>query len=92
MKSARNYPSKFGMKFGIEKESLRCDVSLSPLQTKHPTSLGSPLRHPMITTDFSETLVEMITGVHDDLDSLLSELEKLHILVAKAMPTFKANL
>ena len=42
---------------GIEKESLRIlhDGSLS--QSEHPTSLGSPLTHPYITTDYSESLI-----------------------------------
>lgn len=48
-------------KTGIEKESLRVDVNghISPLN--HPTALGSALTHPYITTDYSESLLELIT-------------------------------
>lgn len=46
---------------GIEKENLRVDpfgaIALSP----HPRALGKALTHPSITTDFSESLPEVIT-------------------------------
>ena len=46
--------------FGIEKESLR--VSQSTISTKlHQASMGSPLCHRYITTDFSEAQLELIT-------------------------------
>jgi hypothetical protein len=32
--------------------------------TPHPAALGSPLTHPHITTDYSESQLELITGVH----------------------------
>ena len=47
-------------RFGIEKESLR--VSQSTISTKpHQESMGSPLCHGHITTDFSEAQLELIT-------------------------------
>ena len=47
-------------RFGIEKEFLR--VSQSKIsRRKHPESMGSPLCHRYITTDFSEALLELIT-------------------------------
>ena len=47
-------------KFGIEKESLR--VSQSTISRKqHQESMGSPLCHSYITTDFSEAQLELIT-------------------------------
>ena len=47
-------------KFGIEKESLR--ISQSKISNKqHQESMGSPLCHRYITTDFSEALLELIT-------------------------------
>src|SRR5437667_8703714 len=50
-----------GIRRGVEKESLRVlpDGSLAP--TPHPAALGSALTHPCITTDFSESQVELIT-------------------------------
>lgn len=46
---------------GLEKESLRVNISGGISQTPHPEVLGSPLTHPYITTDYSEALVEFIT-------------------------------
>jgi glutamate--cysteine ligase len=67
-----------GMRRGIEKESLRVrpDGKLSTLP--HPTALGSALTHPHITTDFSESQLELITGVHADADACLDELQRIH--------------
>ena len=46
---------------GLEKESLRVGPDGSIAQTPHPAALGSALRHPWITTDYSEALLEFIT-------------------------------
>ncbi|MBV8032015.1 MAG: glutamate--cysteine ligase [Betaproteobacteria bacterium] len=71
---------------GIEKESLRVRpdgaLSLAP----HPVALGSPLTHPHITTDFSESQLELITGVHTAVDACLAELTRIHQFVYKALP------
>jgi glutamate--cysteine ligase len=66
---------------GIEKESLRvaCDGMLSTLP--HPRGLGSPLTHPQITTDFSESQLELITGVHATPEACLTELGDVHRFV-----------
>ena len=63
---------------GLEKESLRVDPSGLLSQTPHPNALGSTLTHPSITTDYSESLLEFVTGVHTDIDSLLGELYDIH--------------
>ena len=49
---------------GIEKESLRAQPDGALALTPHPAALGSALTHPHITTDFSESQLELITGVH----------------------------
>ena len=54
---------------GIEKESLRVRPDGMLASTPHPAALGSPLTHPHITTDFSESQLELITGVHTDVES-----------------------
>lgn len=46
---------------GLEKESLRVGPDGSIAQTPHPAALGSALKHPWITTDYSEALLEFIT-------------------------------
>jgi glutamate--cysteine ligase len=53
--------------------------------TPHPASLGSPLTHPHITTDFSESQLELITGVHPDADACLRELTEIHQVVTRAI-------
>ena len=70
-----------GIRRGIEKESLRvrADGMLSTLP--HPDALGSALTHPHITTDFSESQLEMITGVHDGVESCIDELTQIHQFV-----------
>ena len=46
---------------GLEKESLRVGPDGNIAQTPHPATLGSALKHPWITTDYSEALLEFIT-------------------------------
>jgi glutamate--cysteine ligase len=70
---------------GIEKESLRVRPDGGLARTPHPAALGSPLSHPHITTDFSESQLELITGVHPDADRCLEELTHIHQLVYQAL-------
>jgi glutamate--cysteine ligase len=70
-----------GLNRGIEKESLRVEPDGALALTPHPRALGSALTHPHITTDFSESLIELITGVHTDVGSCLGELERIHQFV-----------
>src|SRR5581483_2238870 len=66
---------------GIEKESLRVEPDGVLALTPHSRALGSALTHPHITTDFSESLIELITGVHTAVASCLEELERIHQFV-----------
>jgi len=70
---------------GIEKESLRVQADGSLATTPHPARLGSALTHPHITTDFSESQVELITGVHPNADACLQELTEIHQVVYRAI-------
>ncbi|MFN2646071.1 MAG: glutamate--cysteine ligase [Burkholderiales bacterium] len=70
-----------GMRRGIEKESLRVRPDGSLAQTLHPASLGAALTHPHITTDFSESQLELITGVHPSVETCLEELTFIHQVV-----------
>lgn len=63
---------------GIEKESLRVDAHGQLAQTTHPKALGSALTHPFITTDYSESLLELITPASTDIQAPLDWLERLH--------------
>ena len=73
------------MRRGIEKESLRSLPSGHLALTPHPRGLGSALTHPLVTTDFSESQIEIITGAHDSVDACLTELTKVHQAVYRAM-------
>ena len=64
-----------GIRRGIEKESLRALPTGALAMTPHPHALGSALTHPNITTDFSESQVELITGVHQNVEDCLTELQ-----------------
>jgi len=67
-----------GIRRGVEKESLRALPSADLALTPHPDSLGSALTHPNITTDFSESQLEFVTGVHPDAQACLTELTEIH--------------
>ena len=70
---------------GIEKEGLRVDSHGSLSRRPHPAALGSALTHPRITTDYSEALLELITGTHTNVDSLMAELDEVHRVVATTL-------
>ena len=74
-----------GMRRGIEKESLRALPSGALALTPHPAALGAPLTHPHITTDFSESQLELITGVHASTEGCLAELTQIHQFVYRTL-------
>ena len=67
-----------GMRRGIEKESLRAQAGGKLALTPHPAALGSALTHPSITTDFSESQLELVTDAHPTPEAALRELTQLH--------------
>ena len=73
------------LKRGIEKESLRVRPDGNLALTPHPAPLGSALTHPHITTDFSESQLELITGVHATAQSCLNELIEIHQVVYRSI-------
>ncbi|WP_295856165.1 glutamate--cysteine ligase [uncultured Xylophilus sp.] len=74
-----------GMRRGIEKESLRAQLDGALALTPHPAVLGAALTHPSITTDFSESQVELITGAHQQVEASLHELASIHRFVYGAL-------
>ncbi|HEY9118207.1 MAG TPA: glutamate--cysteine ligase [Marinobacter sp.] len=70
-----------GFRKGVEKEGLRVDRNGFIAQTPHPSSLGSALTHPRITTDYSEALLELITPVFDTTRGMLDSLRDIHRFV-----------
>jgi glutamate--cysteine ligase len=69
--------------FGIEREALRVDsegrLSLQP----HPKGLGEKSKNPYITTDFSESQVEVITPPFDNVDEVYNFLNVLYDIVVE---------
>lgn len=74
-----------GMRRGLEKESLRAQPDGKLALTPHPAALGSALTHPHITTDYSESQLELITGVHDSVESCLAELTEVHQYTVRSL-------
>ncbi|HSV57967.1 MAG TPA: glutamate--cysteine ligase [Variovorax sp.] len=74
-----------GMRRGIEKESLRAQPDGRLALTPHADVLGSALTHPHITTDFSESQVELITGAHLEVEDCLAELTRIHQFTYRAL-------
>lgn len=74
-----------GMRCGVEKESLRTLPNGALAMTPHPKALGSALTHPNITTDFSESQVELITGVHASVQDCLDELTRVQQATVRAL-------
>ncbi len=74
-----------GMLRGVEKESLRALPSGKLALTPHPAGLGSALTHPSITTDYSESQLELITGVHKSVEACLAELTEIHRFVCTVL-------
>jgi glutamate--cysteine ligase len=72
---------------GLEKESLRVDRDGYLAQTPHIPALGSALTHPLLTTDYSEALLEFITQVSADTDATLAQLDATHRFVYTMLPT-----
>lgn len=60
-KKKKNLPLLKAFRCGIERETLRIDAQGNLSQKPHPLSLGSPLTHPHISTDFGEAQLEWNT-------------------------------
>src|SRR3981081_3613645 len=70
-----------GGRKGVEKESLRVQPDGALATTPHPRSLGSALTNVHITTDYSESLIELVTPAFTTSWELLQYLLDLHQFV-----------
>lgn len=72
--------------FGIEWESLRAkgdgELSLTP----HPEIFGDKFTNPLITTDFSESQIEIITPTFNTIDEAFDTFSILADLVNSSLP------
>jgi glutamate--cysteine ligase len=70
-----------GGRKGVERESLRVTPAGELVQTPHPRALGAPLTNEHITTDFSESLIELVTPPFRETWELLQYLCDIHQFV-----------
>ncbi len=63
---------------GIEREGLRCDIDGNLATTKHPAIFSDKLANPYITTDFSESQLELITPTRKTAIEVYDFLENLY--------------
>src|SRR5262245_59496234 len=73
--------SLYGGLKGVEKESMRVTPAGEIAQTPHPAALGSALTNPVITTDYSEALIELVTPPFPQTWELVQYLCDLHQFV-----------
>jgi glutamate--cysteine ligase len=70
-----------GGRKGVERESLRVTPTGEIVQTRHPRALGAPLTNEHITTDFSESLIELVTPPFLETWELVQYLCDIHQFV-----------
>lgn len=68
--------------FGIEKENLRITPDGQLALTPHPSVLGHKGDNPYITTDFSESQIEMITPPMNSIAEALGFIETINDIVS----------
>ncbi|OQM34246.1 hypothetical protein AOQ89_02860 [bacterium endosymbiont of Pedicinus badii] len=74
-----------GIKRGIEREALRTTQNGILSNKKHPKQFGSPLTNKYITTDFAESLLEIVTPAVQNTKTLVRILKDIHIYIVKRL-------
>lgn len=64
-------------RFGLERENLRIDPCGTLALTPHPLAFGDKLTNSEITTDFSESQIELVTPVANSIQEMFAHEEKL---------------
>ena len=68
--------------FGIERETLRVDENGYLAKTDHPEEFGDKAHNPYITTDFSESQIEVITPALSDIKETYNFTRALYDIAA----------
>ena len=68
--------------FGLERETLRTTKLGKLATTLHPAIFGSKLKNPYITTDFSESQIEVITPIFNSTKATYDFVNALYDIVA----------
>ena len=69
-------------KFGLEREGLRVDKEGKLALSPHPQIFGSKLKNPYITTDFSESQIEIITPTFNTTKEVYNFVDALYDIVS----------
>ncbi|MBB5021787.1 glutamate--cysteine ligase [Desulfurispira natronophila] len=81
--SQSSYASLLSAGFhGVEREALRVNADGSLNLEPHPQAIGDKFTHPAITTDFSESQLELITPPFPTIEGCYQYLAQLHHFVA----------
>jgi glutamate--cysteine ligase len=72
----------FKGRFGLEKENLRVTEKGELARTPHPAAFGDKGTNPYITTDFSESQIEMITPPFASPEGAYDFMDTIHNIVA----------
>ncbi len=70
-------------KHGFERECLRVNSKGELSKVAHPKALGSALKNPFITTDFSEAQLELITPPLNSEETTLRFIDEIYNFVTK---------
>ncbi len=71
--------------FGIEKENVRVDTDGKLSMTPHNVLLGNKETNPYITTDFSDSQVEMITPPLPSINEVHGFIETIHDIITDSI-------
>ncbi len=69
--------------YGIEREMLRVNEEGQLSLKEHPKVFGDKINNPYITTDFSESQIEMITPVFDTVEEVHKFISSLYDIVSQ---------
>ncbi|NFR15896.1 bifunctional glutamate--cysteine ligase GshA/glutathione synthetase GshB, partial [Clostridium botulinum] len=69
--------------YGIEREMLRVNEEGQLSLKEHPKVFGDKINNPYITTDFSESQIEMITPVFDTVEEVHKFTSSLYDIVSQ---------
>jgi glutamate--cysteine ligase len=71
--------------YGVEREAQRTAPSGDLATTTHPAAFGNKLENTLITTDFSESQIELVTPPFETVEKTYAFLKELHLLVDKEL-------
>ncbi|WP_246036912.1 glutamate--cysteine ligase [Thalassotalea litorea] len=72
-----NLSTLTGINRGLERETLRIKADGHLSEQSHNPALGSALTNPLITTDYSESLLEFITPVSNSIEESIAQLKDI---------------